>query len=129
MEDREGVKEEVIPSKIPICHHNCWLSLNIQPCSYCMYTTDAHIIQCFTLSKPKHKQSHIDSLFLMSKVKNYVHVFLKPHCFLSQRRRGYLSFLPLPPYAFVFSFALLKRINILEGIFPSAFLSFHHLPL
>lgn len=35
----------------------------------------------------------------------------------------------LPPYAFVFSFVLLKRINILEGIFPSARLSFYHLPL
>lgn len=57
---------------------------------------------------------------------NDVHVFHKPHCFLSQRSN--LSLLPLPPYAFVFSFVLLKRINILEGILSSAFLSFRHLP-
>lgn len=34
MEDREGVKEEVIPSQIPVCHHNLWLSLKIRPLSY-----------------------------------------------------------------------------------------------
>ncbi len=58
--------------------------------------------------------------------KNNVRVFHKPYCFLSQRSN--LSLLPLLPYAFVFSFVLLKRINILEGILSSAFLSFHHLP-
>ena len=76
----------------------------------------------------------ISSLCLMPAVfldvtvfKNDVHVFHKPHCFQSQRSN--LSLHPLSPYAFVFSFVLLKRINILEGILSSAFLSFHHLPL
>lgn len=74
------------------------------------------------------------SLCLMATVLLYalflkidVHVFHKPYRFLSQRSN--LSLLPLPPYAFVFSFVLLKRINILEGILSPAFLSFHHLPL
>lgn len=66
---------------------------------------------------------------------SHARAFIKKRCpcfqqtpvsFLSQRSNSAL--LPLPPYAFVFSFVLLKRINILEGILSSAFLSFHHLP-
>lgn len=61
-----------------------------------------------SMSKPKHKQKHIGSLLLMSKVKRNVHVFPKLHCFLPQRR-GQLSFLPLPPYAFVFVFRFTEK--------------------
>lgn len=55
-----------------------------------------------------------------------VRVFHDPHSFLSQR--GNSSLLHLPPYVFVFSFVLLKRINILEGISSSALFSLCHLP-
>ena len=84
-----------------------------------------HMIDAFMIPlNPKYKQiqrSVASPSYVLCFLKRSVHI-----SFLSQRSN--FSLRPLPPYAFVFSFVLLKRINILEGISSPAFLSFHHLP-
>lgn len=87
---------------------------------YVAFWPSAYDIVCHILSNPQNKHSSQQRCWMCSFKNN---VF---HRFLSQRSNLFL--LPLPPYAFVFSFISIKRINILEGILSLAFLSFLHLP-